>query len=110
MDSAQIRTAVVEVVLDIVHDKTPGRTALHDSDRLSADLGLKSMDLALVLADLESRLGADPFAELVSITSVRSVGDLCDAYVRFFSGATAIDASAGEGQSRADKRKTLTNE
>jgi hypothetical protein len=47
---------------------------------LSATLGLSSLDLAFVVAELEAELGVDPFAKLVSITSVRSVGDLVRAY------------------------------
>jgi hypothetical protein len=42
--------------------------------------GLTSLDLATVVAELESALGVDPFARIVSITSVRSVDDLVEAY------------------------------
>lgn len=55
-------------------------------DRGLADLGLKSLDLAHLIAALERRLGADPFLKLVPITSVRTVGDLCDAYRRCLEG------------------------
>ncbi len=46
------------------------------TDKLNATLGLSSLDLAFLVADLEVELGVDPFAKLVSITSVRTVDDL----------------------------------
>lgn len=55
--------------------------------RLVDGLGLESLDLAHLIAALERRLHADPFLRLVSITSIRTVGDLCDAYVRYFAEA-----------------------
>jgi acyl carrier protein len=61
--------------------------AIKRRDQLVDDLGLKSLDLAHLVAVLERRLNADPFLRLVSITSIRTVGDLCDAYSRFFSEA-----------------------
>ena len=53
---------------------------LSGREKLSATLGLSSLDLALLVAELEAQLGVDPFAKLVSITSVRSVDDLVRAY------------------------------
>jgi acyl carrier protein len=53
-------------------------------EKLNATLGLSSLDLALIVAELEAELGVDPFARLVSITSVRSVKDLVRAYQQAF--------------------------
>ena len=53
---------------------------LSGTEKLNATLGLSSLDLAFLVAELEAELGVDPFAKLVSITSVRSVGDLVQAY------------------------------
>jgi acyl carrier protein len=52
------------------------------ADKLNATLGFSSLDLAFLVAELEVELGVDPFAKLVSITSVRSVDDLVQAYRR----------------------------
>jgi acyl carrier protein len=57
---------------------------LSGSEKLSATLGLSSLDLAFLVAELEAELGVDPFAKLVSITSVRSVEDLVRAYQQAF--------------------------
>jgi acyl carrier protein len=61
--------------------------AIERRQRLVDDLGLTSLDLAHVIAALERLLKADPFLRLVSITSIRTVGDLCNAYRRFFAEA-----------------------
>jgi acyl carrier protein len=57
---------------------------LSGTDKLSATLALSSLDLAFLVAELEAELGVDPFAKLVSITSVRSVEDLVRAYQQAF--------------------------
>ncbi len=71
---------VHEAVLGVAQQRSPAIQAVKDQDRLVADLGLKSLDLAQLVAVLEVRTGLDPFAERVAITSVRSVGDLVAAY------------------------------
>jgi acyl carrier protein len=57
---------------------------LSGSEKLNATLGLSSLELATVVVRLEAELGVDPFAKLVSITSVRSVEDLVHAYQQSF--------------------------
>jgi len=76
----QIQTAVHDKIRLVLaeHGKEVG--PLSDADKLNATLGLDSLDLATLVAELEAELGVDPFAKLVSITSVRSVGDLVQAY------------------------------
>jgi len=76
----QIQTAVHDKIRLVLaeHGKEVG--PLSDADKLNATLGLDSLDLATLVAELEAELGVDPFAKLVSITSVRSVGDLVQSY------------------------------
>src|SRR5258708_20027641 len=85
---------------------------LSGTDKLSATLGLSSLDLAFVVAELELELGVDPFAKLVSITSVRSVGDLVRAYQQVLfpeleRGADehAVAAAVKRAQTRRTRRK-----
>ena len=54
--------------------------SLRGGEKLNAHLGLTSLDLAFLVAELDAQLGVDPFARLVSITSVRTVDDLVRAY------------------------------
>lgn len=46
-----------------------------------SDLRVSSLDLAELVSNLETAFEVDPFAERVAITSLRTVGDLCDAYL-----------------------------
>ncbi len=83
----------------VVYDKIRSVLAERDSDvgvirgvdGLNAVLGLTSLDLATVVAELESAFGVDPFARLVPITSVRSVDDLVEAYLKAFAPETGAE-------------------
>jgi acyl carrier protein len=73
---ARIRAVLAERVGEV--------GCLSGTDKLSATLGLSSLDLAVLVAELEAEFGVDPFAKLVSITSIRSVEDLVRAYQQVF--------------------------
>ncbi len=80
----QIEATVHERIRAILAERAEEVAHLSGSEKLSATLGLSSLDLALLVAELEAQLGVDPFAKLVSITSVRSVNDLVRAYQQAF--------------------------
>jgi acyl carrier protein len=80
----QIESIVHERIRAILAERAGEVAHLSGSEKLSATLGLSSLDLALLVAELEAQLGVDPFAKLVSITSVRSVDDLVRAYQQAF--------------------------
>ena len=82
---AEISKAVRDQVRLLLDEKDLPVREIGSEERLNADLGLTSLDLASLVAALEINLKADPFQELVPITSVRTVGDLEAAYVNFFS-------------------------
>ncbi len=71
---------------------------------LTYDLGLRSLDLAQIVATLEMMLGADPFAQLVPITSVRTVGDLFDAYALALRGSAGPTAAIDAGRAAARRQ------
>ena len=77
---AQIEAIVHGRIRAVLAERAGEVARLSGTDKLSATLGLSSLDLAFLVAELEAELGVDPFAKLVSITSVRSVGDLVRAY------------------------------
>lgn len=81
---AAIEKTVHDTIRAIVTEEKGSCPAFSGTDRLEA-VGLESLDLARLVAELEGRLGRDPFAELVPITSVRTVDDLVRAYVTAFS-------------------------
>jgi acyl carrier protein len=82
---AEISEAVRYQIGLLLDEKDVPVKKLGPDDRLNADLGLTSLDLATLVAALEMKLKADPFQELVPITSMRTIGDLEAAYVKFFS-------------------------
>jgi acyl carrier protein len=92
MGNDEIRATVHDVILNVARRVQPTLSELQAEQELVHHLGLRSMDLARILAMLELRLDADPFAELIAVTSVRTVGDVVNAYQMFFSG---IHASSG---------------
>lgn len=86
---------------------------IRGEDKLNATLGLRSLDLAELVFELETAVGADPFEHLVPITSVRTVDDLVAAYRRLFDtdGGESGDAqelldARRESQRRREKRES----
>jgi acyl carrier protein len=104
---------VYAVIWLVAEEESIPVDTLRDESRLVDDLGLKSLDLARVVAKLELTLGVDPFAQLVPITSIRTVGDLCAAYARCLSPAAgnvadspSADILAGKARAAARGRAT----
>jgi acyl carrier protein len=65
---AQIESIVHGRIRAVLAERVGEVARLSSTDKLSATLGLSSLDLAFVVAELEAELGVDPFAKLVSIT------------------------------------------
>ena len=79
-----LKQIIYSTIQNVIEDLELPVTEIHDRATLVDELGLKSLDLARVVAILELKLELDPFAELVAITSIRTVGDLCAAYEQCF--------------------------
>ena len=98
LSKEQIERVLCEEIAQILEEKgqnyVKAAAEIRPEHRLGPDLGLTSLDLAQLVAVVEGRLKADPFQELVPITSVRNVGALCSAYERFFSGDNSKDVDA----------------
>ncbi|GAC1351139.1 MAG: hypothetical protein NVSMB1_01300 [Polyangiales bacterium] len=108
MGHDEIRGTVHEVILDVLKERTPGREQINDGESLNRELGLSSLELARITAMLEMRLDADPFSQHVSVTSVRTVGDLSNAYITFLDAKDApkpeTDNLAAQSTDRAARR------
>jgi acyl carrier protein len=76
----RIEAVVHDKIRAVLQERFGQASAFCGADKLNATLGLSSLDLAFLVAELEVELRVDPFAKLVSITSVRSVDDLVQAY------------------------------
>jgi acyl carrier protein len=103
----EISKVVRDQVLLLLDEKDLPVRHIGSEDRLNADLGLTSLDLASLVAALEMKLKADPFQELVPITCVRTIGDLEAAYVKFFSKAEdrVQDEDLAKVRRRAEARR-----
>jgi len=80
LTAEKLRSVIHGRIGSLVQERSGETRAVSGQDKLNATLGLSSLDLAFLVADLEAELGIDPFAKLVSITTVRSVEDLERAY------------------------------
>jgi acyl carrier protein len=76
----QIEAIIHERIYTLMRERSDELRTLHSSDNLNSALGLSSLDLATLVAQLEAELGFDPFTKSVAITSVRTVDDLVRAY------------------------------
>ena len=104
--AADIQTIVHARIRAILEDRGDENILIAGDDKLNATLGLTSMDLALLVSELEAELGVDPFAKLVSVTAVRSVDDLVAAYRLAFAPAAATpDDGLAEAARRAASRR-----
>ena len=103
----EVDAAVLDELRRVMEDAGLEARPAPPEARLNADLGLSSLDLAQLVATLEVELDADPFAELVAITSVRTVGDLCEAYRRSLAGEETPeeDAELEAARARAAARR-----
>ena len=75
----QVAEIVRGTVASVMRERGLDTAGIQDEARLSDTLGLKSMDLAQIVLRLEDDLGVDPFRQM-PITSIRTVGDLVQAY------------------------------
>ncbi|HLP42436.1 MAG TPA: acyl carrier protein [Fibrobacteria bacterium] len=81
MDTMEIKGHVERVIREIAEHNGLDLPVLKEQSELVDDLGLSSLNVAALVANLEDALGVDPFqAEDVMITDIRTVGDLCSAY------------------------------
>ncbi len=96
-----VETTVRQIILEVLQQSQPDAPPVLDHQQLNADLGLRSLDLAQIVAELELELDTDPFLELVSVTDMRTVGDLCQAYRLSVGGEAApVAIVAGRGAQR----------
>ena len=74
-----LRLQIVATVNKILSDSGRPSCQPADQDNLTRDLGLDSLDLAVLIVTLEEHLGVDPFRD--GLTAVHTLGDLVDVYV-----------------------------
>ena len=80
MTSAELRRQIVDAINKILADSARSPRDLSDEESLTADVGLDSLDLAVLVVSLEQQLGVDPFRD--GSATVRTVGDLVTVYAK----------------------------
>ena len=103
---AELEAVICEKIRILLEERGGAIPAIRGADTLNGALGLSSLDLAIVVAELETALGVDPFSRIVPITSVRSVDDLVDAYTQaYLPQEPGADADLVEAARRARERR-----
>jgi len=74
----EVREAVAGAIEQILADKDKPAPRLENGQTLMGDLGLDSLDLAVLVVKLETRLGVDPFRE--GRAPVATFGELVQVY------------------------------
>ena len=78
---SEVKNAVVEVIRAVAHERGLQLPDIKDDTEIVDELGFASLTVAALIANLEERLGVDPFrSDDVMITDIRTVGDLVRAY------------------------------
>jgi acyl carrier protein len=101
-----IVAAVHSAIRNVLANGSGTPAQINGADRLNGTLGLSSLDLAFLVAELETTLAVNPFDRLVSITAVRTVDDLVGAYCKAFMPNGTPDADAA-GLEAAGRRAEL---
>jgi acyl carrier protein len=109
-DLTSVDHVVRTVVAKLMAERGLPTREIEDHDALDATLGLRSLDLAQLVFELEMTFGSDPFEKLVPVTSVRTVGDLIGAYRRLYlpsaddEGAAELAEARRESERRRQRR------
>lgn len=78
-----IDNVIEQLIQEIAQERGLQLPALKDATEIVDELGFSSLAVAALIANLEERLGVDPFQdEDVMITDIRTIKDLSDAYAR----------------------------
>ena len=103
-DAVEIRETVMTELKAVLADSGREVPEIDDQTKLNSSLGMTSLNLAILVTTLEEKLGTQ--SELVAITSLRTVGDLIEAYVRCVNGEVDDKGSAqlAEAARRAKAR------
>ena len=86
-----VAQTIMNTITSVMNDRGLDTASLDEAAKLVDTLGLKSMDIAEIVLLLEDELEIDPF-QAIPITSVRTVGDLINAY------HTTLDPAAGTAE------------
>lgn len=77
-DKNELRQSIVDTINKVRTDSGRESLEVKDTDALMVELGLNSLDLAVLVVSLEKSLGVDPFRD--GSGTARTLGDLVTVY------------------------------
>lgn len=77
-DKNELRQSIVDTINKVRTDSGRESLEVKDTDALMVELGLNSLDLAVLVVSLEKSLGVDPFRN--GSGTARTLGDLVTVY------------------------------
>lgn len=78
MTDRDVRQTVIDTINKVRTDLGREQLSPQDSDALMGELGLDSLDLAVLVVSLEKELGVDPFRD--GSKTARTLGELVEVY------------------------------
>lgn len=89
MSTKDIKHAIKKYIIQISEESEHPITHVEGHHSVVEDLGMTSLQIAMLISFLSTDLDTDPFScNLVAITDIRTVDDLCDAYEKSLSQST----------------------
>jgi acyl carrier protein len=80
MNEAQVLGHIVEIVTRMLSDKGQQAAKIDANTALLSDVDIDSLDLAMLVRELEEVIGFDPFSD--GFIEFRTAGELAKLYVR----------------------------
>ncbi len=77
-NAPEVRQVLVKTINKVRTDLGREELTPQDSDALTGEIGLDSLDLAVLVVSLEKEFGVDPFRD--GSATARTLGDLVDVY------------------------------
>ena len=77
-NNGDLRQTVINTINKVRTDLGREQVTPQDSDALMGELGLDSLDLAVLVVSLEKELGVDPFRD--GSKTARTLGELVEVY------------------------------
>lgn len=77
---SEIAANILDSIQKLLVEKSVSKKIEHQKIALVDELGLSSMDIAVLIARFDLAFNKEPFAEEYSITDIRTIEDLIAAY------------------------------
>ncbi|MBM99878.1 MAG: acyl carrier protein [Planctomycetaceae bacterium] len=86
-DSSELEQKIGDVINRVLADSGRSPKALAAGDTLTGDVGLDSLDLAVMVVGLEQAVGVDPFRQ--GARAVQTFGELVELYRNTLNGSSS---------------------